>query len=93
MVRALNKTKDKKSKDMNNTDRIIFEKPDLPELTKRYTVVDMHVHTHYTDGLSSVEEIAHRVRELGIGIAITDHNDIRGAVEIQRYPYPEHSGH
>jgi len=31
-----------------------------------------------------VEEIAHRVRELGIGIAITDHNDIRGAVEIHK---------
>lgn len=84
MVRTLNKTKDKKSTDMNNTNRIIFEKPDLPELTKHYTVVDMHAHTHYSDGLSSVEEIAHRVRELGIGIAITDHNDIRGAVEIHK---------
>jgi predicted metal-dependent phosphoesterase TrpH len=69
---------------MDNTDRIIFEKPDLPELTKHYTVFDMHAHTHYTDGLNSVEEIAHRVRELGIGIAITDHNDIRGAVEIHK---------
>jgi predicted metal-dependent phosphoesterase TrpH len=82
MVRALNKTKDKKSEDMNNTHRIVFTKPDLPKLTKRYTVVDMHAHTQYSDGFSTVEEIAHRAHELGIGIAITDHNDIRGAVEI-----------
>ena len=69
---------------MNNTNRIGFEKPNLPELTKHYTVVDMHFHTHYSDGSSAVEEIANRVRELGIGIAITDHNDIRGAIEIHK---------
>ena len=69
---------------MNNTDRIGFEKPNLPELTKHYTVVDMHFHTHYSDGFSAVEDVADRVRELGIGIAITDHNDIRGALEIHK---------
>jgi predicted metal-dependent phosphoesterase TrpH len=69
---------------MNNTDRIGFEKPNLPELTKYCTVVDMHFHTHYSDGFSAVEEIANRVRELGIGIAITDHNEIGGAVEIHK---------
>jgi len=69
---------------MNNTNRIEFEKPNLPELTKHHSVVDMHFHTHYSDGFSAVEEIANRVCELGIGIAITDHNDIRGAVEIHK---------
>ncbi len=49
-----------------------------------FTVVDMHVHTHYSDGFSAVEDVADRVRELGIGIAITDHNDIRGALEIHK---------
>jgi predicted metal-dependent phosphoesterase TrpH len=70
---------------MNNRNRIEFEKPNLAELTKHYTVVDMHFHTQYSDGLSAVEEIPDRVRELGIGIAITDHNDIRGAVEIHKH--------
>jgi predicted metal-dependent phosphoesterase TrpH len=69
---------------MNNRNRIEFEKPNLLELTKHYTVVDMHFHTHYSDGFSAVEDVARRVRELGIGIAITDHNDIKGAVEIHK---------
>jgi predicted metal-dependent phosphoesterase TrpH len=47
--------------------------------------VDLHFHSHYSDGHNSVETIAQKVRELGIGIAITDHNEIRGAIEIAQY--------
>lgn len=70
---------------MNNKTRILFERPDLQELNREYTVVDLHFHTHYTDGFASVKAIADRARELNIGIAVTDHNDIRGAIEIDRY--------
>lgn len=69
---------------INNTHRILFEKPDLETLTRRYTVVDMHVHTHYSDGRCSPEEVVERARELGIGMAITDHNEIEGAVQVCR---------
>ncbi len=62
--------------------RIQFERPDLTKLTEKHTVVDPHFHSHYSDGYNSVETIAQKARELGIGIAITDHNEIRGAVEI-----------
>ena len=62
--------------------RIQFERPDLAKLKQKHTVVDPHFHSHYSDGYNSVETIAQKVRELGIGIAITDHNEIRGAVEI-----------
>jgi predicted metal-dependent phosphoesterase TrpH len=48
-------------------------------------VVDPHFHTHYSDGFNAVAAIVKRARELNIGIAITDHNDIRGAVELDRY--------
>lgn len=70
---------------MNDLNRIIFEKPKLDILTKENVVVDMHFHTHYSDGLNSVEKVAEKARKLNIGIAITDHNEIRGAVEIDRY--------
>lgn len=66
--------------------RILFKKPDLETLTKHFTVVDMHFHTIHSDGHNSVDEISEYARQLGIGIAITDHNEIKGAVELARHP-------
>lgn len=65
--------------------KIVFEKPDIYSLKKRYTLFDLHFHTSYTDGRNGVDFIAARARALGIGIAITDHNDIRGALEMARH--------
>jgi predicted metal-dependent phosphoesterase TrpH len=65
--------------------RVEFEKPDLKTLQETNTVVDMHFHTSYSDGSNTLSQVAARVRQLGIGIAITDHNEIRGAVEIDGY--------
>jgi len=65
--------------------RIEFKIPDLAELAKQYTLVDLHFHSAYSDGKNSIEEIADRVQKLGIGIAITDHNEIKGAVEIDGF--------
>ena len=65
--------------------KILFERPNLPELRERYAVVDMHFHSHLSDGHASIEEIAQRAIELGIGIAVTDHNAIHGAAEIDRF--------
>jgi predicted metal-dependent phosphoesterase TrpH len=45
----------------------------------------MHFHSHHSDGLNRIATIADRARELNIGIAITDHNAIQGAVEIDNY--------
>jgi predicted metal-dependent phosphoesterase TrpH len=67
------------------TDRVSFERPDLKQLARNFTAVDLHFHSHYSDGLNHVDKIAHRARKLGIGVAITDHNDIRGAIEIDQY--------
>jgi len=66
-------------------EKIVFEKPDLALLRKDRAVFDMHFHTRYTDGRDTVQMIAARARALGIGIAITDHNDIRGALEMNQY--------
>ena len=67
---------------MNN--RIQFEAPHLDSLNNRYTVVDLHFHSIHSDGADSVDVIARRARQLGIGIAITDHNAIDGAVALDR---------
>ena len=69
---------------LHNSHKILFERPNLEELTQCYTVVDSHFHSHYSDGYNSVGAIVKRARELNIGIAITDHNDIRGAIELDR---------
>ena len=66
-------------------DRVLFDRPDLDLLTQTHTVVDLHFHSHYSDGLNSVTKIAQRARKLNIGIAITDHNEIRGALEMDRH--------
>jgi predicted metal-dependent phosphoesterase TrpH len=70
---------------MNDTHRIQFEKADLNMLTSRFTVVDMHFHSHYSDGLNAIPKIADRARRLGIGLAMTDHNAIEGAVELAQH--------
>jgi predicted metal-dependent phosphoesterase TrpH len=70
---------------MNDTHRIAFERPDLEELTQHGAVVDMHFHSDLSDGHDSIAAIARRAAELGIGIAVTDHNSIHGAVEIDRF--------
>jgi len=47
----------------------------LPELIRRNDVRgDLHLHTTYSDGLNTIEEMAHAARALGYEyIAITDH--------------------
>jgi predicted metal-dependent phosphoesterase TrpH len=65
--------------------RIVFAKPSLNELTVNHTVVDMHFHSHHSDGLNPVDKIAQKAKRLGIGIAITDHNEIKGAVELNKH--------
>ena len=71
--------------DIESHRRIAFAYPDLTALIKKYAVVDLHFHSRYSDGFNDIAAIAKRARKLGIGIAITDHNRIGGAVEIDRY--------
>jgi len=47
--------------------------------------IDMHVHTSYSDSSGSVKEILEEARRKGLdGVAITDHETIRGANEALR---------
>jgi predicted metal-dependent phosphoesterase TrpH len=45
-------------------------------------LVDTHVHTRYSDGLAGEKRIERFCRDRGIGVAITDHNEIRGATKL-----------
>ncbi len=67
---------------------VVFEKPDHAKLTKRYTVVDMHTHTRAShDCNTKIKRFADKLKSLGIGVAVTDHNEIDGALALKkRYP-------
>jgi predicted metal-dependent phosphoesterase TrpH len=45
-------------------------------------LVDTHVHTHYSDGLAGIPRIERFCTNRGLGVAVTDHNEIRGAISI-----------
>jgi len=51
-----------------------------------YTPVDMHLHPHRSDGTIRIPSLLARAKELGIGVAVTDHMEIRGAVEACCHP-------
>ncbi|HTY08074.1 MAG TPA: CehA/McbA family metallohydrolase [Candidatus Edwardsbacteria bacterium] len=48
-------------------------------------LADLHIHSDYSDGAASVERILFRACHLGLDtIAVTDHNEIAGALEARR---------
>jgi predicted metal-dependent phosphoesterase TrpH len=62
--------------------RIRSRSPRLPRIREKgYIPVDMHIHTHYSDAAIRVPLLLSRAKRLGIGIAITDHNEIKGVTE------------
>ena len=50
------------------------------------TVLDLHIHSNYSlDTLAKPEKILHAAKRKGLdGVAITDHNTIKGGLEIER---------
>jgi len=45
--------------------------------------VDLHIHSYYSDGTMSPREIIDSAKKAGVGIiAITDHNEIDGSIEL-----------
>lgn len=53
--------------------------PDLPNPTASHRVADLHLHTFFSDGTFSPEELARRAREKGLNIvSLTDHDTVEG---------------
>ncbi len=45
-------------------------------------LVDTHVHTRYSDGLAGIPRIERHCCNRQLGVAVTDHNEIRGATDL-----------
>jgi predicted metal-dependent phosphoesterase TrpH len=66
---------------------IQFSTPVLHEIREHgYVPADMHIHTRHSDAAISIPSLLTRAKHLGIGVAITDHNEIQGAVEACQQP-------
>jgi len=62
-----------------------FERPDPGRIrAEGYYPADMHFHTDQTDGMVSVRSLLTHIKKSGIGCAITDHNEISGALSACR---------
>ncbi|KUG20055.1 MAG: PHP domain-containing protein [Methanomicrobiaceae archaeon] len=56
--------------------------PDIGSLrADGYYPVDMHLHTNHSDGRTGIWDILRYATAKKIGVAITDHNEIRGSLE------------
>jgi len=66
--------------------KIKREKPNFNELIKNYKLVDMHLHSCYSpDSSTKIKDIVETANKRKIGIAITDHNEIKGCLEASKY--------
>jgi len=54
---------------------------DLTALRADHDLVDLHFHTRWSDGLATPAQAVARARELGVRVAITDHNKIEGLLQ------------
>lgn len=62
--------------------KIDFLKPKIDEIRDQgYHPVDMHMHTQYSDSYTRIANLLKKAKKMGISIAITDHNEVRGAVD------------
>ena len=64
---------------------VVFEKP-IPAEIQRLGLLpaDLHFHTRYSDSATRVRDALKLASHQGIGLAITDHNQIGGVVEARR---------
>lgn len=47
---------------------------------REYMLVDMHCHSRFSDGKDDIAVVIAQAKKLGIGLAVTDHNAIQGAL-------------
>ncbi|MBN1386641.1 histidinol-phosphatase [Candidatus Woesearchaeota archaeon] len=68
--------------------RVVYGKPPIKDLLKQgYSLVDMHTHTRYSDGLTPLHISLKTAAKKGIGISITDHQNIRAYRMLKNYRF------
>ncbi len=62
---------------------VVFQKPQHSSiLLEGLSAVDMHNHSEYSDTTTPITTIAKRATKLGIGVALTDHNEVAGNIKL-----------
>lgn len=62
--------------------RSTFKKPDIPAILEAGLMcADMHFHTHYSDSYTQTKDVIALAEKRNVGVAITDHNQIGGALD------------
>ena len=67
--------------------KIHYNNPNFKKLNEEgYKVVDMHLHSNNSiDCKTKIKEIVDLAKRKNIGIAVTDHNTIKGCLEVSKY--------
>jgi predicted metal-dependent phosphoesterase TrpH len=64
------------------SERVRFTRPVIEEIARQgMCAVDMHCHTCHSDAPVRVRDALSRASALGIGLSITDHNEVSGCME------------
>ncbi|MEA4977435.1 MAG: PHP domain-containing protein [Methanomassiliicoccaceae archaeon] len=64
------------------TQIIEFKRPDVAlTVSSGKTCADMHFHTHYSDSYTQTKDVVRLAVDRGVGVAITDHNQIGGVLD------------
>jgi hypothetical protein len=65
--------------------RVWFRRPAAKELVKEgYHAADMHCHTNHSDSPVTIQDALSKAKSRGIGLAVTDHNEVSGCLAAIR---------
>ncbi len=62
---------------------VVFQKPQHKSILQEgFSAVDLHNHSEYSDTTTPITTIAKKARKLGIGLSLTDHNEVAGNIKL-----------
>lgn len=68
-----------------NWQQAFFQKPEHKSILQEgFTAMDMHNHSEYSDTTTPITVIAKKAKKMGIGLALTDHNEVAGNKKLAK---------